>query len=167
MQKAKFSYFAALIVLVLLVNLGCNKEEPAIENIPVVSEEMQAQIDDSLIIDYIDKNNLSFVKHDSAFYYHIINEGNDSKPSYYSVVSAKYKGYFLNGVVFDDSKDNIIQFSLRQVIKGWTYGLPLIGEGGKIELILPSRLGYGSTAYAGIPANAILIFEVELSAIAY
>jgi FKBP-type peptidyl-prolyl cis-trans isomerase len=45
---------------------------------------------------------------------------------------------------------------------GWQYGLPLIKPGGKILLYLPPSLGYGSSPVGTIPANSVLIFEVQL-----
>lgn len=127
---------------------------------------LQYQIDDDLIKAYISDNDIDATKHASGLYYKILKEGDqDNKPNYGSVVSAKYKGYYMDGEVFDDSEGSIVQFSLQGVIQGWTYGIPLIGKGGKILLILPSDLAYGATGYSDIPANAILVFEVELIAI--
>ncbi|MEN9448088.1 MAG: hypothetical protein RJA25_1378, partial [Bacteroidota bacterium] len=44
----------------------------------------------------------------------------------------------------------------------WQEGIPLIGKGGKIKLLIPSALGYGTTAHGAIPANSILIFDIQL-----
>ena len=51
---------------------------------------------------------------------------------------------------------------LNRVIAGWTEGLQLIGEGGKIRLFVPSALGYGENGNRGIEPNSTLIFDVEL-----
>ena len=52
--------------------------------------------------------------------------------------------------------------NLNRVIKGWTEGLQLIGEGGKIKLFVPSELGYGENGTRGIEPNSTLVFDIEL-----
>ena len=64
--------------------------------------------------------------------------------------------------MFDENTDGI-ELSLNAVIEGWKIGIPLIKEGGKIILYMPSNLGYGcSNLGTTIPSNANLIFEVEI-----
>jgi FKBP-type peptidyl-prolyl cis-trans isomerase FkpA len=48
------------------------------------------------------------------------------------------------------------------VIKGWTEGMQLIGEGGMIELYVPYDLAYGEQGRRGIPPKTDLHFLVEL-----
>lgn len=49
-----------------------------------------------------------------------------------------------------------------QVIDGFNEGVKGMHMGGKRRLVLPSELGYGSEGAGSIPANAVLIFDVEL-----
>jgi FKBP-type peptidyl-prolyl cis-trans isomerase len=80
-------------------------------------------------------------------------------------VRAHYKGWLDDGTEFDNSYTKgrgAIKFPLNQVIPGWTEGLQFIGEGGMIELEIPSELGYRMQAMGKIPANSTLHFIVEL-----
>ena len=99
---------------------------------------------------------------ESGLQYKIIEEGSDKKATATDVVTVNYKGTLIDGTVFDETKGSPIELSLNNVIKGWTEGLQLIGEGGKIELYIPSNLGYGERATGAIKANSTLIFEIEL-----
>ncbi|HZH99925.1 MAG TPA: FKBP-type peptidyl-prolyl cis-trans isomerase [Flavisolibacter sp.] len=105
-------------------------------------------------------------QHCSGLFYIIDAAGSGGTPTICDYIVAKYKGNFTNGNVFDQG-----QFSspiqLNNLIAGWKNGIPLIKKGGKIRLFIPPSLGYGSQAYPStsnpvIPANSILIFEVEL-----
>jgi len=123
----------------------------------------QKEIDDELIVSYIADNQIDAVKTDSGLYYQILEEGTGDFPTIVDDVSVHYEGKLLDGTVFDsnlDSEPNL--FPLANLILGWQEGLQLIQEEGKILLIVPSHLGYGSQALSGIPANSVLVFNVEL-----
>ena len=83
-------------------------------------------------------------------------------------VTVHYKGMLTDGTVFDSSfsRNEPIEFPLGEgrVIPGWDEGLLLLKKGSKAKLIIPSPLGYGeSGAGAMIPANSILVFDVEVT----
>ena len=84
------------------------------------------------------------------------------------VVTVHYMGTLIDGTMFDASRnhgDKGFSFTLGtgQVIKGWDVGVAGMKVGGKRKLTIPSDLAYGDRAVGGvIPANATLIFEVEL-----
>jgi FKBP-type peptidyl-prolyl cis-trans isomerase FkpA len=75
-------------------------------------------------------------------------------------VRIAYTGQLTDGTEFD--KNLNASFALSNLIKGWQQAMPLIGEGGFIKMYLPPSLGYGSVDKGNIPANSILIFDVEL-----
>ena len=119
-------------------------------------------IDKQIIEDYLKAKNLTALTTTSGLYYIISAPGGSVHPGLSSSVSAKYKGYLADGTVFDQTTTAPITFPLNRVIKGWQEGLQLIGEGGKIKLLIPSRLGYGDEVVGSIPRNSVLIFDVEL-----
>ena len=114
------------------------------------------------IIKYIEDNNLHATKSNSGLYYVIDNEGTGAKPTSSSHVTVAYKGYFLNGTVFDQSNANGISFGLNQVIAGWTEGITYFKEGGEGILIVPYNLGYGANGRGAIPGGAVLVFDIKL-----
>lgn len=143
------SYIAIFFLLILFIS--CSKEEPP--------SSAQTEAD---IIEYIESNNLNAIKSSTGLYYVITNQGSGAKPNSNSNVTVAYKGYFLDGKVFDQSGSQGVSFNLQQVIKGWTEGITYFNEGGEGILIVPSYLGYGSSNYNGIPGGSVLVFDVKL-----
>jgi FKBP-type peptidyl-prolyl cis-trans isomerase len=94
---------------------------------------------------------------ESGLQYRIIDPGQGKTPASTDQVTVNYKGTLSNGNPFDSGE--AASFRLNGVIKGWTEGLQLIKEGGKIELVIPPDLAYGDR---GPLAHRTLVFEVEL-----
>lgn len=114
------------------------------------------------ILKYIDENGLNAEKSNTGLYYVIENEGSGENPTSTSNVTVAYKGYFLNGTIFDKSNSSGVSFNLQQVIKGWTEGITYFKEGGNGILIIPSNLGYGNNGRGSIPGGAVLVFDINL-----
>lgn len=138
---------SALVSVIMLLFAGCGKD-----NKNLISIEQ-----------YIEDNNITLTKTTPEGIGVVIETpGSAAKPSASSQVTVKYSGQLTNGNTFDSNSTGIT-FSLRQVIAGWTLGIPEFGAGGKGTLYIPSELGYGSRGSGNsIPPNADLIFEVEL-----
>jgi len=140
-----------LTFTLLIIFAASCKEDDAVDYGP---------IDKKIIEDYLTANSLTAKSTPSGLYYIISAPGGDIHPNINLQVKVKYKGYLTNGNIFDQGT---ITYSLSQLIKGWQEGLPLIGVGGKIKLLIPSALGYGSSSQGtAIPANSVLIFDMEL-----
>ncbi len=123
----------------------------------------QDELDDQIIQDYINQHNLDAEAGASGLYYVINDEGSGEHPSLNAVVEVLYVGELTNGNVFDETSGNSpVSFPLQNLIEGWEIGIPLIKKGGNITLLIPSRIGYGSKAHYGIPANSVLIFDITL-----
>lgn len=114
------------------------------------------------IVKYIEDNDLDATRTNSGLYYVINSEGNGTRPTSTSNVTVKYKGYFLDGSVFDQSGSNGISFGLNQVIAGWTEGITYFKEGGEGVLLIPYNLGYGINGRGSIPGGAVLVFDINL-----
>lgn len=133
-----------LLITLMLTFGACNKEEEGPD---------QKVVDREKIEEYVLENNLDGKFTDSGLYYIILNAGNNTHPSDSSRVTVKYKGYYLSGSVFE--KKDYYTFNLIGLIDGWKEGLPLIGEGGEITLIMPGHLAYND----GVRAFDITLFN--------
>jgi peptidylprolyl isomerase len=107
------------------------------------------------------------VKTSEGLEYIVRQGGEGEKPSVGQTISAHYTGYLLDGSKFDSSVDRGKPFQtaigVGQVIKGWDIAFLDMKVGEKRILIIPSELGYGARGAGGrIPANATLVFDVEL-----
>jgi FKBP-type peptidyl-prolyl cis-trans isomerase len=101
----------------------------------------------------------------SGLQYKVLSPGSGKAPKATDTVLVNYRGTLLNGTEFDSSykRNEPIEFPLNGVIPGWTEGVQLIKEGGKIQLFIPPNLAYGSRGAGGaIGPDETLIFEVEL-----
>ena len=119
-------------------------------------------VDNDIIQQYISDNNLNAESTESGLYYVIDLPGTGENPTVSSNVTVAYTGSLTDGSIFDQSNSNGITFPLSGVIQGWQEGIPLFKEGGSGILLIPSALGYGSQSVGSIPANSVLIFDVNL-----
>ncbi len=142
----------------------------------------QALKDEKLLKAYFVKNKLKPVKTASGLYYTIKEEGWGENAVPGDSVSMNYTGTLLDGTKFDSNEDTAFhhvqpfEFVLGRgmVIKGWDEGVALLKQGSKATFYIPSGLSYGAQARPGsganpkgIPANSILIFDVELLRVAH
>ena len=96
----------------------------------------------------------------SGLQYTIEAEGAAEKIAPQDTVWVNYKGTLLDGTVFDENDSTM--FVANRVIRGWTEGLGLLGEGGKATLYIPSDLAYGERGNRAIEPNSVLVFDVEV-----
>jgi FKBP-type peptidyl-prolyl cis-trans isomerases 1 len=137
----------------------------------------QNKIDDDIINEYLKKNNIKATKTASGLYYviHKPGHGENAKPG--QDISMNYTGRLTDGTIFDSNTledfGHVTPFTFKlgsgQVIRGWDEGIALMNKGAKATLFIPSSMAYGSRAMPGnpknpkgIPANSVLIFDVEM-----
>lgn len=141
-------------------------------------DEKQTVLQEKELQKYFIANNVTPLKTASGLYYIIKEEGKGPKPNVNDTVSLNYRGKLLDGTTFDSNIDSafnhmtpfVFPLGVNRVIRGWDEGVALLPLGSKATFFIPSRLGYAAQAVPGnpnnpkgIPANSILIFDVELN----
>ncbi len=102
---------------------------------------------------------------ESGLQYEVIKQADGAQPTAEDVVTVHYEGSLVDGTVFDSSikRGSPIDLPVGGVIPGWVEGLQLMHVGEKYKLYIPSELAYGEQSPSPlIPANSVLIFELEL-----
>jgi FKBP-type peptidyl-prolyl cis-trans isomerase len=128
-------------------------------------EEMKAQ-EHIERAQWLEENNIKVKPTQSGLYFIPEKAGTGAKIERGDLVKAHYTGYFLNGQVFDSSRESPQPFEFLvgrgEVIQGWDEAVLMMKVGGKARIILPSELAYGERGSGQIGPNEALIFEVEL-----
>ena len=114
----------------------------------------------SFIQSYV-KDSIVATRHPSGIYYRINEPGTGLRPTWGSGVFVDYEGKFIENEERFDGRMGA-NFNLSSVIQGWQIGLQEIGEGGNIDLFIPSTFGYGEEGRGSIPPNASLRFNIDL-----
>jgi peptidylprolyl isomerase len=113
-----------------------------------------------------DVDSSKFNSTQSGLKYAILEEGTGVTADSGDIVTVHYSGYLLDGTKFDSSveKDEPLKFilKLQPLIPGWEEGMMYLNKGAKAKFIIPPYLGYGPLAQGKIPANSVLVFDVEV-----
>jgi FKBP-type peptidyl-prolyl cis-trans isomerase FkpA len=134
--------------------VGCKKDN---------TDAQQLATDTTAIEKYLSDHNLTAQKSASGLYYIISTPGTGGHPTSQSTVTVNYKGYLLDGSVFDQTTPGQPRtFGLDGLIQGWQEAIPMLQKGGKGTFFLPSYLGYGPSGKGSIPGNTVLIFDITL-----
>jgi FKBP-type peptidyl-prolyl cis-trans isomerase FkpA len=153
------NFFLLGAALIMALFAACSKDGDVYDPVP----QFNADVDS--IKAHLRKNSLVAVQDSaSGIFYNITNPGNgiDTVKSRLTKVKTFYKGQLLSGVVFDSTTTEPREFDAGGVISGFQFALTKITKGGKIRVYLPSYFGYGTQANGKIPANSVLIFDIEL-----
>lgn len=176
-KKSNFSAIAALFAICLFVAVPLaapfltkkqNEEQQTATQKAL--EELQKQQAESQADDTPAEVDESFKQSGDITTMQIIDlvTGSGQEAKVGDTITVKYKGALAaDGTVFDSNSDGV-EFQLAQgsLIDGWVEGIPGMKVGGKRKLVIPSEKGYGEQGSGtSIPANADLVFEVELVAI--
>ena len=135
-----------------------------------VHDAAQRKIDEKKLQEYFQKNDLHPKKGAGGMYYTITKEGTGRQVLIGEVVKMNYTGRLLDGTVFDSNTDPAFrhqepfefQIGSGRVIRGWEKGIQQLKKGSVATLYIPSLMGYGEDGGPRIPANSILIFDLEV-----
>ncbi|GLK91995.1 FKBP-type peptidyl-prolyl cis-trans isomerase [Pseudomonas turukhanskensis] len=104
----------------------------------------------------------------SGLQYEVVTKAEGAQPKATDVVTVHYEGKLTDGTVFDSSikRNEPVDLPVSGVIPGWVEALQLMHVGEKIKLYIPSELAYGAQSPSPtIPANSVLVFDLQLLAI--
>jgi|SRR6185312_8147444 len=154
------------IFLLLLLVAGCISACKK-SNEVVTQVRAQAAVDNKLIDSYLSANGLAALRVDTTDVRYIIDTpGSGTTPITNSTqITVGYDGKLLTtGKVFTQTDNFHPTYVLGQTIRGWQLGIPKIKKNGTITLFVPSRYAYGPYAQpdVGLPANAVLIFDIKV-----
>ncbi|WP_242478827.1 FKBP-type peptidyl-prolyl cis-trans isomerase [Hymenobacter lapidiphilus] len=150
------------------VEAQMRQEETRQQETATVKAAEQARRDEALILAYAKERQLQPKKTPRGVYYVVTRPGSGPVAQPGQTVSVLYRGQLLSGQEFDASANHgnkPIEFPLGagRVIPGWDEGLAQLSKGAKATLLIPSALAYGPRSPGeSIPANSVLLFDVEL-----
>lgn len=98
---------------------------------------------------------------ESGLAYKVEKQGEGATAKANDQVELTYVGTLIDGTEFDKS-ERPITFTPEQTVPGFSEGLQLMNPGSKYTLYIPSNLGYGNRQAGRIPANSVLVFQVEV-----
>ncbi len=152
--------FFVSVVIGIAVFLGCNKSLPDVS--PCMDK--SAIEDSGVLLKYAHDSSIQVTRDSSGLYYQILDSGNSMHPIFSSNVLVTYTARLMTGAIFDSAtSSNLNGYAVYRLIKGWQIGLPKIGVGGHMKMLVPSTYGYGCNGYPPfVPGNAPLYFDVWL-----
>lgn len=153
----------SIALILCLVLFSCNSDDSeAVAPVPLdplfYSEQNEEEINE-----YLTSNNLVAEKSETGLHYIVLNPGEGIQPNKDSNVTVIYKGYFLDGNLFDESPAEGFTADLNTLIEGFSEGITYFKEGGNGVLFIPAHLGYGFNGFSvGISESTVLIFDIQL-----
>ncbi|MDP4680183.1 MAG: FKBP-type peptidyl-prolyl cis-trans isomerase [Cyclobacteriaceae bacterium] len=139
--------------------------EVLVFDIEVLSEMQILLLDLEKMDEYLSTSSLSnILDTQSGILYEITTAGAGDNVKTGDEVSINYKGYLLNGVVFDQNTTGTFDYTVGTdgLIEGWVEAVSLLNKGAKGTFVIPSTLCYGRTGFNTIPPNTVLIFDIEI-----
>ena len=139
-----------LLCSVLVTLVGCS----------TYSDEELSEFDKKIEA-YLAKEGVTCERSDSGLYFNIIEQGEGDYVQFQDRVSFTYTGTLLDGAIFDNQQEPV-EFNVADLIGAWKEIMLQVKKGAKVYLAAPPQLAYGSNALDDIPANSVLIYEMDI-----
>jgi FKBP-type peptidyl-prolyl cis-trans isomerase FkpA len=123
------------------------------------------EVEQNRIVEHCIQDTLNLRRNSSGLFYSTPVGGDGPKAQWGDLVRVHYRGFFLDGQLFDSSyqKGRPMTTYVGNGVRGWNESLQMMKPGSRMLSILPSHLAYGEAGLPPIvPPNSILKFEIEL-----
>ena len=89
--------------------------------------------------------------------------GHGKAPKADGSVTVHYTGTLIDGTQFASSRERGQAFTTRltDVVPGWTKALQQMKPGARAKVVCPADTAYGNRPVGPIPANSVLVFDIE------
>lgn len=146
-------FYSLIAVFSLLLIYSCKSDE--YEEWRIMNDNWYNRANDSFA------DSTDYQRTSSGLIYKILEPGYQRRPNDNSMIYIKYTGTLITGTIFHDST-YIDTKDLMYEPEGWREAMKLIQDGGRIQFIMPYRIGYGDTNNGSVPPYSTLIFDVKL-----
>jgi FKBP-type peptidyl-prolyl cis-trans isomerase len=153
-----FKTLCGVILMMAFLLSGCEKS--------TWERQEQRQIDDFIKA----LGDTTYVLYPSGLYYIEIEAGTGRTPIDLDTVYFKYKAKFLDYVTFDKSIDapyrHVMGTTDGRVVEGVDEGLRYMRDGGKAELLTPSKLAFGFEGiWQIVPGYTPVLWQIEIDSV--
>ncbi len=157
-MRMSMKHLALLLAGIALTATACMKNTSSSNSV-----QDQYNTDTKLIQNYLTSHGITAQQDSSTgIFYRIDSMGTGINPQLGDTIQVKYIGKLLTDSIFQ-KVDTAVTFILNQgLIPAWQICIPKIKAGGGIDIYSQSYFGFGGVAQQGIPANSVLIFNVQL-----
>jgi FKBP-type peptidyl-prolyl cis-trans isomerase len=119
--------------------------------------------EDDQINSYVTSKSLTVTEKTASGLRYIVTKANPTGAALKAgqTINVNYAGTFLSGKSFDSGNFSFV-LGAGRVVQGFDEGIAKMRVGEKATIIFPSTLGYGPSAYNGIPGGSPLVFDIEV-----
>jgi len=151
---------ALLLAVTLLGLAGCGGSAPPPSTAPA-PQPLAGPVERTAFAPSLGVHLDQMLRHASGLYVQDLKVGTGALALKGKNMVVRYAGYLSNGTEFDHGEITV-QIGGSNTIAAWQEGLLGMRVGGQRRLVVPPSLGYGTAPAGEIPANSVLVFDIEM-----